>query len=129
MLYSRTLLFYFIYSNRNLFLIVHRLSNSYISLHYWIWTSWNINSLAQNNNSVQFSHSAVSNSLQPHESQHTRLPCPSPTPGVYSNSCPSNWLLTKSHSFSAHLVSLRRISYGKLILPIWLIISIIISIG
>ena len=34
--------------------------------------------------SVQFSRSVVSNSLQPHESQHTRPPCPSPTPGVHS---------------------------------------------
>ena len=41
--------------------------------------------------SVQFSHSVVSDSLWPHGLQHTRLPCPSPTPGVYSNSCPSNW--------------------------------------
>ena len=42
--------------------------------------------------SVQFSHSVVSDSLQPHESQHTRPPCPSPTPGVHSNSCPlSQW--------------------------------------
>ena len=40
--------------------------------------------------SVQFSHSVISNSLHPHESQHARLPCPSPTPGVYSNSCPSS---------------------------------------
>ena len=38
--------------------------------------------------SVQFSHSVVSDSLQPHESQHARPPCPSPTPGVYSNSSP-----------------------------------------
>ena len=38
--------------------------------------------------SVQFSHSVVSNSLQPHGLQHARPPCPSPTPGVYSNSCP-----------------------------------------
>ena len=37
---------------------------------------------------VQFSHSVMSNSLRPHESQHTRPPCPSPTPGVHSNSCP-----------------------------------------
>ena len=36
--------------------------------------------------SVQFSRSVVSNSLQPHGLQHTRPPCPSPTPGVYSNS-------------------------------------------
>ena len=42
--------------------------------------------------SVHFSHSVVSNSLQPHESQHARPPCPSPTPRVYSNSCPlSQW--------------------------------------
>ena len=39
--------------------------------------------------SVQFSHSVVSDSLRPHESQHTRPPCPSPTPRVYPNSCPS----------------------------------------
>ena len=41
--------------------------------------------------SVQFSHSLVSDSLRPHESQYARPPCPSPTPGVYSNSCPSSW--------------------------------------
>ena len=42
--------------------------------------------------SVQFSHSVVSHSLQPHELQHARPPCPSPTPGVYSNPCPlSRW--------------------------------------
>ena len=38
--------------------------------------------------SVQFSRSVVSNSLQSHGLQHTRPPCPSPTPGVYPNSCP-----------------------------------------
>ena len=41
--------------------------------------------------SVQFSHSVVSDSLQPHGLQHARPPCPSPTPGVYSNSCPLSW--------------------------------------
>jgi len=40
--------------------------------------------------SVQFSHSVVSDSLRPHESQHARPPCPSPTPGVHSNSRPSS---------------------------------------
>ena len=40
---------------------------------------------------LQFSHSVVSNSLRPHGLQHARPPCPSPTPGVYSNSCPLNW--------------------------------------
>ena len=37
---------------------------------------------------VQFSRSVVYGSLQPREPQHTRPPCPSPTPGVYPNSCP-----------------------------------------
>ena len=42
--------------------------------------------------SVQYSHSGVSDSLQTHEPQHARPPCPSPTPGVYPNSCPlSRW--------------------------------------
>ena len=36
--------------------------------------------------SVQFSRSVVSDSLRPHESQHARPPCPSPTPGVHSDS-------------------------------------------
>ena len=39
-----------------------------------------------------FSHSVVSNSLRPHEPQHARPPCPSPTAGVYPNPCPlSRW--------------------------------------
>ena len=38
--------------------------------------------------SVQFSRSVVSDSLRPHESQHARPPCPSPTPGVHSDSRP-----------------------------------------
>ena len=38
----------------------------------------------------QFSQSVMSDFLQPHELQHAKLPCPSPTPGVYSNSCPSS---------------------------------------
>ena len=42
--------------------------------------------------SVQFSRSVMSDSLWPHESQHTRPPCPSPTPGVHPNSCAlSRW--------------------------------------
>ena len=40
---------------------------------------------------IQFSCSVVSNSLRSHELQHTRPPCPSQTPGVHSNSCPSSW--------------------------------------
>ena len=41
--------------------------------------------------SVQFSRSVVSDSLRPHELQHARPPCPSPTPGVHPNPCPSSW--------------------------------------
>ena len=41
--------------------------------------------------SVQISCSVVSNSLWSHEQQHARPPCPSPTPGVYPNSCPLSW--------------------------------------
>ena len=45
-----------------------------------------------NSHSVQFSHSIMSDSLRPHESQHARPPCPSPTPGVHPNPCPlSQW--------------------------------------
>ena len=40
--------------------------------------------------SVQFSHSVVSDALQPHKSQHTRPPCPSPTPRACSNPCSSS---------------------------------------
>ena len=60
--------------------------------------------------SVQFSHSVIFESLWPHGPQHTRPPCPSPTPGVYPNSCPlSRWYhQTISSSvlpFSSHLQS------------------------
>ena len=41
--------------------------------------------------SVQFSRSVVADSLRPYGLQKARLPCPSPIPGVYSNSCPSHW--------------------------------------
>ena len=41
--------------------------------------------------SVQFSRSVMSDSLRPHELQHTRPPCPSPTPGVHSDPRPSSW--------------------------------------
>ena len=66
------------------------------------WMTWRVSSLpfqeelmsfspfSSRFSSVQFSSSFVSDSLQPHESQHSRPPCPSPTPGVYPNSCPSS---------------------------------------
>ena len=42
----------------------------------------------------------MSNSLRPHGLQHTRPPCPSPTPGVYSNSCPLSWWCHQTTSSS-----------------------------
>ena len=47
--------------------------------------------------SVQFSHSVISDSLRPHGLQHARPPCPSPTPRVYPNSCPSSWMMPSKH--------------------------------
>ena len=58
--------------------------------------------------SVQSSLSVASNCLRPHGLQHARLPCPSPTPGAYSNSCPLSWWCHQTISssvipFSSHL--------------------------
>ena len=60
--------------------------------------------------SAQLSRSVMSDSFQSHELQHARPPCPSPTPGVYSNSCPlSQWCHPAISSsvvpFSSHLQS------------------------
>ena len=56
---------------------------------------------------VQFSRLVMSDSLRPHELQHTRPPCPSPTPGVHPNSCPLSWwchptILSSIVSFSSY---------------------------
>ena len=53
----------------------------------------------------QFSCSVVSDSLQPLGPRHARLPCPSPTPRAYSNSCPSSWWCLPTISSSAILFS------------------------
>ena len=52
----------------------------------WVW----VISTGVTISSVQFSRSVMSDSLWPHELQHARPPCPSPTLGVHSNSCPSS---------------------------------------
>ena len=54
----------------------------------WVWSL--VRKLRSHTSSVQFSRSVVSDSLRSHESQHTRPPCPSPTPGVHSDSHPSS---------------------------------------
>ena len=60
---------------------------------YTIFSKWQMKVMEKNIlHSVQFSHSVVSDSLRPHGLQQARPPCPSPTPGAYSNSCPlSRW--------------------------------------
>ena len=67
------------------FLMVYLHSEICILFHKMLWLHLPLSS-------VQFSHSVVSDYLRPHGLQHARPPCPSPTPGVYSNSCPlSRW--------------------------------------
>ena len=61
--------------------------------------------------SVRFSHSVESVSLHPHGLQHTRLPCPSPTPGGCSNSCPS------SRDAIHHLILSRPLIFLPSVLP------------
>ena len=64
--------------------VIHTHTHTYIYTHIYIYI--------YQFNSVKFSYSVVSNSLQPHEPQHTRPPCPSPTVRVYPNPCPlSQW--------------------------------------
>ena len=70
----------------------------------------NLNTVFLPYNDLQFSRSVVSNSLRPHVLQHARPPCPSPTPEVYSNSCPlSRWchpiISSSVGPFSSHLQS------------------------
>ena len=77
-----------------------------LQFHSWRWYTRRAYCIAQE--TIQFS-SVVSNSLRPHGLQHTRPPCPSPTPRVYSNSCPlSRWCHPATSSvvpFSSHLQS------------------------
>ena len=70
-----------------------------------------INVLHECNIYLQFSLSVMSNSLQPHELQHARPPCPSPTPGVYSNSS------IESVTPSSHLILCRPLLLLPLIPP------------
>ena len=76
-----------------MFMHLTKIAGNYFCNHY-------INSCYILLYSVQFSRSVVSNSLRPHESQHVRPPCPSPTPGIYSNSCPLSWWCHPAISYS-----------------------------
>ena len=62
----------------------------FVRIHESKVTDGDEKSLVCINKLCQFSGSVVSDSFRPHGLQHTRPPCPSPTPGVYSNSCPSH---------------------------------------
>ena len=57
---------------------------------WFTWQSYSVVPAQVQFSSVQFSRSVVSDSLWPHELQHARPPCPSPTPGVHSDPCPSS---------------------------------------
>ena len=71
------------------------LDSNFARCYHWWWAAageWGKGTWDFSVSSVQFSYSVVSNSLRPHEPQHARPPCPSPTPRVYSNSRPlSQW--------------------------------------
>ena len=73
----------------------------------------------------------MSNSLQPHGLQHTRLPCPSLSPGVCSNSCTLNWWCPLTLSYSATLFSFCLYSFTTLgSLPMsWFFVSVCQSIA
>ena len=72
----------------------HNKSRSYMIRSTWTMSYSSLNllkHLLHDISSVQFSCSVVSNSLRPHEPQHTRPPCLSPTLGVHPNPCPLSW--------------------------------------
>ena len=86
----------------------------HLSVEEWdskdVFSVWPHHSPVLYQQSVQFSCSVVSDSLRPYGLQHARPPCPSPTPGIYSNSCPlSRWCHPTISSsvvpFSSHLQS------------------------
>ena len=71
-------------------LFLENIKNSHISIIIIIKKNHFKNKGSRHLSKIQFSCSVVSNSLRPHGLQHARLPCPSPTPRDYSNSCPSS---------------------------------------
>ena len=80
---------------------------------------------------IQFSHSVMSDSLEPHGPQPARLPCPSPTPGACSNSCPLSWWCQPTISSSVICFSscLQSFPASESLLMSWLFTSGDQSIG
>ena len=66
-------------------------TNSDFSIHPLVMSMCKVIFCVFQFSSVHFSHLVMSDSLRPHELQHTRPACPSPTPRVHSSSCPSSW--------------------------------------
>ena len=80
-----------------LFNMLPRLVIAFLPRNKHLLYSWLRSPSAVSFSSVHFSRLVVSDSLWPHELKHTRLPCPSLTPKVYSNSCPLSRLMPSSH--------------------------------
>ena len=78
---------------------VHGVTKSWTWLSAWTELNWTRSTV------YQYSRSVESNCLWPHRLQYTRLPCPSPTPGAYSNACPSSWWCQPTIYFSVIPVS------------------------
>jgi len=88
----------------------HTHTHTHTNITYFLYQRKNALTNSVQFSSAQFSHSVVSNSLWAHGLQHARLPCSSPTPGAYSNSCPSSrWchpaISSSAILFSSHLQS------------------------
>ena len=68
-----------------------------------------LSEISQMNKDSQFSHSVVSDSLRPHEPQHTRPSCLSPTPRVYPNSCPlSRWCHPTKYNIFSYMWNVKK---------------------
>ena len=81
---------------------VHGVAKSGTWLSNWKTTTPSLHYIFVTPHSVQFSRSVVSDSLWPHGLLHSRLSCPSPTPAIYSNSCPFS--LLQHHSSKASIL-------------------------
>ena len=81
---------------------IHGVAKSQTWLSNWTTTKRRKRKNTHKHSSVQFSCLVVSDSLRPHELQHARPPCLSPTSGVYPNSCPLKSVMPSSHLILCH---------------------------